>query len=111
SPTLTTKSCWLPGAADIPAPARSLFLLAQAAMVTPAATAAANFVPRTRRMTVCIPVLLLASTQMTHRQPQPVVSLPSGLAVRSLNERSVNLDGAFPRSRKLEESPQRFSNG
>src|SRR5213078_3725307 len=94
SPTLTTKSCALPGAAlPAPRPAFAPFiafgLLAHAARDRPAAIIAANVAPRMKRVRfVIFPCLLLPHDRTCIRS--------NG---RSLSERSVNLDERLPRPR------------
>jgi hypothetical protein len=45
SPTLTTKSCWLPGVAALAIASEPTFLLAQAPIVSATASTAASFKP------------------------------------------------------------------
>ena len=101
SPTLTTKSCWLPGAAT-PAEARESLpcLLAQADSASPAISAATT--PAATKF-----------TQHTGHAGASILEHFAGptapdLAGGSLSERSINLDEALSRPGKMHRPPEPY---
>jgi hypothetical protein len=95
---LTTKSCWLPGVAAPAEAIESAALLAHAETAKPAINAATIAARRTISDIKFIPVSPLSNIRrIVLIQPVPGASL---------NERSVNLDAAFPAYKKTRHAPK-----
>src|SRR5262249_1573266 len=99
SPTLTTKSCWLPGTAALALASEGLLgsrgFLAQPAIAIAVAMKPTNFAARAKRLIFLIP-----------EPPFSLLDVPHGLAGAWLSKASVNLDGGLHRTLECEVFPK-----